>query len=110
MSPPPLPEEIFRRWVHSREEDTSDEIVFRPPDYSFPPARGRAGLEFRPNGEFVDLQIAPTDARQAVGGQWQVEQPGRVRVSFEQAGRPPETLDIVEVDDQLLKLRRRPAS
>jgi hypothetical protein len=106
---PELPEQIFRRWVRSQEEDTDDELVFRPPDYSFPPARGRAALEFGPGGEFVDLEIAPTDARRAVGGQWEVEEHGRVRVSFEDRARPPETLDIVAVDDQVLKLRRRPA-
>ncbi len=109
VAAPELPQQIFRRWVHSREEDSDDELVFRPPDYSFPPARGRAGLEFRASGEFVDLEIAPTDARRAVGGQWQVEEPNRVRVRFDDASRQPETFEIVEVDDGVLKLRRRPA-
>jgi len=48
-----LPSQIFRRWTHSREEDRADILVYRPKDYPFPPARGREGLEFRKNGEFI---------------------------------------------------------
>src|SRR5262245_50526487 len=36
-----LPEEVFGRWVHSREEDAGGVRVFRPADYQFPPSRGR---------------------------------------------------------------------
>lgn len=40
-----LPQEIFKHWVHSHEDDTKDIKVFRPVDYKFPPSRGR-GLIF----------------------------------------------------------------
>ncbi len=38
------------RWVHSHEEDTDDEMVFRAADsgYRFPPARARCRRSCRP--------------------------------------------------------------
>jgi hypothetical protein len=50
---PDLPPELFRRWMHSHEEDEGDLRVYRPASYKFPPARGRRGLEFKPDGELV---------------------------------------------------------
>jgi hypothetical protein len=41
--------QVEGRWVHSHEEDTDDETVFRAADsgYAFPPSRGREALELR---------------------------------------------------------------
>ncbi|GAA1599112.1 hypothetical protein GCM10009789_61460 [Kribbella sancticallisti] len=36
--------------------------VYRRDDFTFPPARGRRGVEFRPDGTFVELQIGRGDA------------------------------------------------
>ena len=38
------PEQVAGRWVHSHEEDSGDELVFRPAGYAFPPSRGREAL------------------------------------------------------------------
>ena len=103
-----LPEHLFRQWVHAHEEDTPDEIVYHPAGHPLPPARGRTGLEFRPGGEFVDVQIGPTDARKGISGRWQLEAPGRLKVCFDEPARSPETLEIVHVDADILKLRRHP--
>jgi hypothetical protein len=46
--PPP---ELFRRWVHVHEEDEGDVRVYRPAGTELPPARGRRGIEFKPDGE-----------------------------------------------------------
>ena len=35
------PERLIGSWVHSHEEDTATEQVFRRADYAFPPSRGR---------------------------------------------------------------------
>lgn len=45
-----LPESIFRKWGHSFEEDSDGVTVYRPSDFSFPRARGRAGIEFKADG------------------------------------------------------------
>src|SRR5260370_746002 len=43
------PQLLQRRWMHSREEDTATEMVFRPASYHFPPARGRTGFALGPD-------------------------------------------------------------
>lgn len=96
---------IYGRWVHSFEEDEMDLAVYRPPDYPFPRARGRAAIEFRPDGTFVDWQIGRGDANEAVTGTWHEEGPTRVGVSFEGTGRPSRTLEIVQCDAAVLKVR-----
>ncbi len=50
-----LPNEIFQRWIHSFEEDKGEITVYRPEEYDFPLSRrGREGIEFRPDGVFID--------------------------------------------------------
>ena len=57
------PPELFRRWVHVREEDEPGGVrVYRPADHPIPPARGRDGVEFRPDGTVVAYAIGPVDA------------------------------------------------
>ena len=69
------PEQLQGRWVHSHEEDTEDEIVFRAESsgYDFPRSRGREALELNPDGSYggdgagADRQ-ARGDRRGEVGG------------------------------------------
>ncbi len=105
-----LPDEIFRRWTHSFEEDANGITVYRPVEYEFPRARGRGGIEFRPDGLFIDWEIGPTDASRGINGRWKVEDPGRVRVSFEGNVREPRILEILQCDAEILKVRELPAS
>ena len=97
---------LFRRWWHSFEEDAGDVRVYRPADYAFPRARGRAGIEFRPDGTFVDWSIGPGDAGQGVQGQWHVETPGRLRVTYDDNIRAAQTLEIVHCDSDVLKVQQ----
>ena len=69
-------EDLIGRWVHSHEEDTATEMVFRPGDYSFPPSRGRRSFELLPDGSLVDEGIAPTDGPQRAAGSWKLEAEG----------------------------------
>ena len=104
------PSEIFQRWGHSFEEDTEDITVYRPSGYEFPPARGRAGIEFRANGEFIDWVIGPTDASQGIRGRWHMEEARRIRINFENNIREPRILEIVECSTDILKVRHQPVS
>src|SRR5215475_12064281 len=52
---------ILGHWTHSHEEDTPDAMIYRPASYSFPPSRGRMGLEFRSGGDLVYYGIARAD-------------------------------------------------
>jgi len=100
-----LPNEIFRKWMHSFEEDKDGIIVYRPTEYDFPRARGRDGIEFRPDGVFIYWGIGPTDASRRINGHWKTEGPGRVLVSFEGNVQPSRTLEILQIDEGILKVR-----
>jgi len=106
VAPMTLSDQIFRRWTHSREEDQGDILVYRPNDYPFPPARGREGLEFRENGEFIRYQIGPTDSSLAVPGQWIVKDTNIVEVQFPNQSALSYTLTILECNEQILKVRQ----
>ena len=101
-----LPSQIFRRWTHSREEDRADILVYRPKDYPFPPARGREGLEFRENGEFIRYQIGATDRSLGVPGRWSIQNTNMVEVQFPNQSVSSYTLTILECDEQILKVRQ----
>jgi hypothetical protein len=105
-----LPNEIFRKWMHSFEEDTEGIKVYRPTEYGFPRARGRDGIEFRPDGVFIYLGIGPTDAPRGINGHWKMESSGRVLVSFEGNVQPSRILEILQIDAGILKVRQLPAS
>lgn len=64
---------LVRRWLHSHEEDTETETVFRPDTFDFPPSRGRRGLELREDGVLVETAIGPTDALGEVVGEWELQ-------------------------------------
>jgi hypothetical protein len=52
----PDPARLHKRWLHSYEEDTETEAVYRPESYAFPPSRGpRPGFELRPDGSCILL-------------------------------------------------------
>lgn len=102
---PELPNEIFRKWQHSFEEDSGGVNVYRPVNYNFPRARGRAGIEFSPDGTFTEYRIGPADRQQQEPGRWELISPGKVRVSYNQADRSPRILEIVLSDLNVLKIR-----
>jgi hypothetical protein len=101
-----LPSQIFRRWTYSREEDQGDILVYRSDKYQFPPARGREGLEFREDGEFIRYQIGSTDRNSAISGRWSTQEPNIVEVHFPNHSTSPYTLRILECDEQILKVNK----
>jgi hypothetical protein len=83
--------ELIGRWVHAHEEDEGDVRVYRPAGYELPPARGRRGLEFRPDGEVVVYGLGPADKPQAVA---------RVKP-------PDEAVEVVSLEPDRLRVRFR---
>jgi hypothetical protein len=66
-------ERILRRcWVHSHEEDSDEEMVFRPAAYEFPPSRGRRSFELKPDGILAEGGIGPTDRPMETQGTWEL--------------------------------------
>jgi hypothetical protein len=96
------PERLARRWVHSHEEDTEDEMVFRAADsgYSFPPSRGREALELHSDGSYGGTVPGPADKPAPVEGEWTLEEDGRrLRLG-------DRVLEIAGVEGDVLRVRR----
>lgn len=64
---------LHGHWVHSHEEDSDDEMVFRPAGHPFPPARGRMGFELRADGTYVERSPGPVDVPVAAIGSWSLD-------------------------------------
>ena len=101
-------EGLTGRWMHSFEEDHGDVLVYRPPEHDFPRARGRDGIEFAPDGSFVEWAVGRGDAQEAVPGRWRTaEASGAVEVST--ARGEEQVLEIVTLAPDRLEVRRRTA-
>jgi hypothetical protein len=100
-----LPDGVAGRWMHSFEEDRGDVLVYRPPDHDFPLARGRDGIEFAPDGSFVEWAIGRGDAGQAVPGRWRTADGDAVEVATDSGGG--QVLEILQVAPDRLEIRRR---
>jgi hypothetical protein len=96
------PERLQGRWVHSHEEDTDDEIVYRSASsgYDFPRSRGREALELHADGSYGGVVPGPTDKPEQVGGgTWTVEEGNKLVL-------PDRTLEVVEADEGVLRVKR----
>jgi hypothetical protein len=101
-----LPPNIFgRRWLHSHEEDTPTEMVFRPASYSFPPSRGRTGFELRPDGSALAIGIAPADGLQEGEAKWSLDGENEIRIQVPKT-QESRTLDLLSVTSDRLVLRK----
>mgnify|MGYP001594820670 CR=1 FL=1 len=101
-----LPQEIFKHWIDSHEEDTKDVAVFRPSGYNFPPARGRSEFEIKQNGEFVLYRIAPACGLEKFSGHWKAEGKGKIIAYFENNEVVSYTINIISCTNDLLKIMK----
>ena len=92
------------RWVHSHEEDTDEEIVYRSADsgYAFPRSRGREAIELHPDGSYGGTVPGPADKPEAAEGEWTVEGGNRLVVG-------DRVLEVTSAEGDVLRVRR-PAS
>jgi hypothetical protein len=95
---------LHRRWIHSHEEDTDSERVFRPDTYEFPPSRGRMSVELRPDGTYVESAPGPVDVPEQSEGQWALE--GDRLVLGAAGDRPGHAWEIVAAEDDRLTVRK----
>lgn len=87
------------RWVHSHEEDTGEEMVFRPAGYTFPPSRGREAFELRPDGSYAGSVPGPVDKPEPTEGEWSLEESGRLKLG-------DRVLEIASVEGDVLRVRK----
>lgn len=95
------------RWLHAYEEDTEDELVFRPAAARFPPSRGRRGLELSPDGSYAELRPGPDDRTQRSPGRWALEAGDRlVLESGSGLDDARKVLQIVSADGEAIIVRK----
>jgi len=95
---------LERAWVHSHEEDSADEQVFRPAGFAFPPSRGRRGFELRPDGKYAETAPGPTDRPEEASGTWELDDDTLVLSPSD--GRGSERLRVTVVDAERLVVAR----
>jgi hypothetical protein len=95
---------LRRRWVHSHEEDTEKEMVFRPAGYEFPPSRGRSSFELKPDGSLVEGGIGPTDRPVEAQGTWELRSDRLVL--RRDPSHTPRVMRIASVDDDRLVVEK----
>jgi hypothetical protein len=95
---------LRRRWVHSHEEDTEEEMVFRPAAYEFPPSRGRRSFELKPDGTLAEGRIGPTDRPVEAQGTWELKDDRLVL--RREPSEAPRVMRIRSVDDDRLVVEK----
>jgi len=96
---------LFRHWVHSHEEDSATEMIFRPASYKFPPSRGRAGFELRADGSLTEHGPGPGDAPVSTVGAWREEPDGRLLFLRSGQTKPSRVLNVVRARADRLVVR-----
>src|SRR5262249_44876939 len=96
--------QLPRHWVHSHEEDSGDQMVFRPSTYTFPRSRGRQEFDLVPDGTLRATRPGPTDKRESSAGSWSLE-PGGVLV-IQPEGSDALRFSVVSVDNEKLVVKR----
>ena len=92
------------RWVHSHEEDTAEEMVFRRPDRPFPPSRGRASIDLAADGSYRESSPGPVDAPEEHTGLWTLD--GDTLVLGGDTDHAPHAWEIATVEPQRLVVRK----
>lgn len=63
---------LYQQWIHSNEEDTPTEYVYRPLGYELPRSRGRTGFKLESDQTAMNLSIGATDAPEEMKGSWEI--------------------------------------
>jgi len=97
---------LHRQWVHSHEEDTETEKVYRPASFAFPRSRGRAAMTLKPDGDLVETGIGPTDRPRQSQGTWKLDEGDTLSIYEEGKKKPTRTMKIVSLDKERLVVRK----
>ena len=94
---------LHGHWVHSHEEDTDHEMVFRLSTHAFPPARGRTSFDLREDGTYVERSPGPVDRPEESSGRWSLE--GDRLVLRADGDRPGHAWEVAVAEDDRLVIR-----
>lgn len=99
--------ELCKRWIHSYEEDTDSEVVYRSAGFNFPPARGRTGFELRPDYGFSEIGIAPTDGSVESEGTWELDTAQDLKIRMHGPLGASRVLPVLSVGPNRLVVRKK---
>lgn len=95
--------------MHAYEEDTDDEMVFRPAGTDLPPSRGRMAFELRADGTFAETGLGATDVPEEATGTWALDG-DTITLSKGATQGVPRVMEVVTADqDKLVILKRSDA-
>lgn len=97
---------LLHRWMHSHEEDTETEQVFRPSDYDFPPSRGRNGFQFNSDGTLWQFGPGPSDRPQAKRSEWELSAGDVLVISPGSSSAEKRCMQIVALEKDKLILKK----
>ena len=97
---------LHQHWVHSHEEDTATETVYRPASFAFPRSRGRSAMALKPDGGLVETGTGPTDRPQESQGTWKLEEDDTLSIYEKGQEKPKRTMKIVSLDQDRLVVRK----
>ena len=97
---------LHQHWVHSHEEDTATETVYRPASFAFPRSRGRSAMALKPDGGLVETGIGPTDRPQESQGTWKLENTDTLSLYEKGKAKPKRTMKIVSLDHDRLIIKK----
>ena len=97
---------LHQQWVHSHEEDTATETVYRPASFAFPRSRGRSAMALKPDGGLVETGPGPTDRPQESQGTWKLEDNDTLSIHEKGKQKPNRTMKIVSLDQDRLVVRK----
>lgn len=99
------PDQVCGHWVHAHEEDTGEEMVFRPAGTDLPPARGRLAFELREDGTYAEAGYGAADVPEEAAGRWTLEG-DTITLSEGAAQGVPRELEVVTAEADRLVVRR----
>lgn len=92
-------------WIHSHEEDTANDKVFRPAAYQLPPSRGRFSFELKSDGGLIEHSIGATDRTKTSEGKWHLEDDRQLILSSAQRDSD-RIFEIVSVTPEKLVVKK----
>ncbi len=97
--------DLYQCWVHSHEEDTDTESVYRPVSFEFPPARGRTGFELLADKSCKCVGIAAADGSTVAEGTWEIEDEDTLRIRIKCQGES-QVLTVASMNRNRLVIRK----
>ena len=96
---------LYQHWVHSHEEDTDTETVYRPATFDFPLSRGRSGFKLGSDYSCIDFGIAATDGTQESWGTWEIDDDGNLTL-FDEVRSPRRVMRVASIAADRLVVKK----